>query len=347
MPDFIQFDTSDIVIGGVNLVETVQSNKKLIYNESYAVVGALLKVPSIYACYDLTVIGDVDSEDIEVKGTLFVKGNIKCKRLSCSKAVICDGDITFEELSAENVIANSIIGGTLFCYGNVIVRGTLDIGAKLITDKSVLAGEGIIGSGDFKAQNAVAAEYFEFEGNIVGKVTELETDREFGSIDQMPKDKKSLDESIIELKENISRELMSAGEINEDQLVCIIERLSHLDYCRMYDWERLAKNIIDISYQDKIKNLREYLDVIMAKKILPAEFIGYETVEHVFVKMLAEAERKIELLPYSARTVTGLAFSIAAVDKCGQEIEMQKEEILDRIFQSIGIKYKTVKGYLN
>ena len=148
------------------------------------------------------------------------------------------------------------------------------------------------------------------------------------------------------MKVTVSRELAKAGEIDEDQLITLVEHLSGTDRNMVFNWMRLITSIIEISYQDKIANLREYLYVIMAKKILPVEIIEYETVEHVFRKMLAEAEEQLESLPYFAKTVEELAYSIEIVNVCEQEIKLEKDEMLDYIFQSIGIKYKTVRSYL-
>ena len=148
------------------------------------------------------------------------------------------------------------------------------------------------------------------------------------------------------MKVTVSRELAKAGEIDEDQLITLVEHLSGTDRNMVFNWMRLITSIIEISYQDKIANLREYLYVIMAKKILPVEIIEYETVEHVFRKMLAEAEEQLESLPYLAKTVEELAYSIEIVNVCEQEIKLEKDEMLDYIFQSIGIKYKTVRSYL-
>lgn len=82
MSNIIQYDTSKNVVGGVNIAEATQSDNRLVFNESYTVTGKILSVPSIYACYDLTVVGDMEADDIDVRGNLYVRGNIKAKRLS-------------------------------------------------------------------------------------------------------------------------------------------------------------------------------------------------------------------------------------------------------------------------
>lgn len=85
MSEFIQFDTASAKVGGENVLQAMQSDKKLIFNESYTVMGGTLKAPAIYTCYDFVVIGNVEADDIDVQGNLLVTGNIKAKTLSCLK----------------------------------------------------------------------------------------------------------------------------------------------------------------------------------------------------------------------------------------------------------------------
>lgn len=82
MSEFIQFDTASAKVGGENVLQAMQSDKKLIFNESYTVMGGTLKAPAIYTCYDFVVIGNVEADDIDVQGNLLVTGNIKAKTLS-------------------------------------------------------------------------------------------------------------------------------------------------------------------------------------------------------------------------------------------------------------------------
>ena len=71
-------------------------------------------------------------------------------------------------------MAKDIVCHTISCSGNIIARGTIDISESLETAGSVMTGEGIIGVGCFSARNAVAPEFFEFSGDVSGKVVELE-----------------------------------------------------------------------------------------------------------------------------------------------------------------------------
>lgn len=348
MSESIQFDSSETIIGGVNIAEAIISDKKLIFNESYTVTGESLVAPSLYACYDLTVIGDVEVDDIEVCGNFRVIGDIKArKRLSCLKGIFCSGDIDADSISGSDIVADNIKCTTLSCTGNVIARTTIDVGESVTVDKSVMTGEGIVGSGNFSARNAVAAEYFEFVGDVRGKALELDTDASFGEPhEEATADKLTLEELFETLKGKVQERLAQAGEVDEDQLLSFIEQLSAIDIDLLSDWRKLTGKLVDISYLDQITNLRDYLYVIMATKILPEEIIAYETIEHVFDNLLEDAETRLSSMEFHAKDVEDFAYSLKIVTLCENEIRMDRDEMLDHIFQSVGIKYKTVQGFL-
>lgn len=346
MSEYIQYDTSELIVGGVNIAEALQSDKKLVFNESYTITGIKVTAPSVYACYDLTVIGDFEVDEIEVRGNLYVMGNIRAKKISCLKSIICSGDIDAETIFVSEIVANDIVCSSISCTGNVVVRTTIDIVESLQSEKSIMAGEGILGSGRFSAKNAVAAEYFDFEGDVLGKVMELDTDSTFGEPHALSSEDVSFDEISTILKKKISDELHKAGEVDEDQLVEFVKQLSETDNDMLSDWMSLTEDLVEISYKDKITNLRDYLIVIMATKLLPEEIIGYETIEHVFDNLLIEAEKELDTLQFHAKKIEDLAYALKIVILCENELRIDQDEAFDRIFQSIGIKFKTVKSFL-
>ncbi len=346
MSDYFQFDTSDTVVGGVNIAEAITSNDKLVFNESYIVTGGSLIAPSLYACYDLTVIGDVEVEEIEVSGNLHVIGDIKAKKISCLKSITCSGDIDAKEILGSDIVANDIACHRISCSGNIIAKTTLDISESLKTEKSVITGEGILGGGCFSAKNAIAAEYFDFSGEVLGKVVELETDATFGQPDENSAQNESFSVFSANLKERIKEEISKAGDIDEDKMIEFVDQLSSIDDDILYDWKNLTHRVIELSYSAKITNLLDYLIAVMAAKLLPDEIIRYETIEHVFDQLLVETEKELDNIPFHAKNIEDFAYALKAVIHCENEIGLDKDEALDRIFQSIGIKYKTVKSFM-
>ena len=348
MSGTVQYDSSDIVVGGVNITEAVCMEKKLVFNESYTVAGPALSASSVYACYDLIVLGNLEADEIEVRGSLCVLGNIKAKQLSCLKTITCNGKIEADEIFGNDIIAKDIRCKKITCSGNIIAQSTLDTSEDLVTEKAVITGEGILGSGRFSSRYAATTEYFDFHGEVIGKVIELETDGSFGEPQPIAvPDTLDIEKLVDLLKSSITKELSSAGEVDENKLLELVEQLSSIDTNRIYDWRMLASKLVDLSYQSHITNLRDYLYVVMAKKLLPKEITDYETVEHVINQMFTEATNQLDDLGYSAKDATEIAYSLIIASLYQEDIPMEYDEILDRVFQSIGIKYKTVKSFLD
>lgn len=345
MSEFIQFDTASAKVGGENVLQAMQSDKKLIFNESYTVMGGTLKAPSIYTCYDFVVIGNVEADDIDVQGTLLVTGNIKAKTLSCLKTITCGGKIEAEKILGNEIVAENISCNTLSCGGNVIIRSVIDVQDSITVDKSVMTGEGILGSGSFSAKNAVAAEFFEFDGEVRGKVLELATDAAFGEPHQS-----TGDDAIVvfsaQLAEVISSSLSAAGAVDEDTLIETVAKISAIDENQIADWERLSKKLAELSYFDKITNFHDYLYIVMAKKLLPKEITDYETLSHLFGDMLADAEQKLDSMEFHAKTIEDVAYALKIISMCETDIKIDKDEAYDKILQKLGVKYKTAIKYL-
>ena len=340
MSEYIQFDTSSTKIGGTNVISAIHSNEKLMFNESYTILGNKLSAPSIYACYDLTVIGDVETEELEVKGNLFVIGNIKAKSVSCLKTITCVGDLEAERIICNEIVADNINCHFLSCLGNVIVRAVIDVEESLETNESVISGEGILGGGKFSAKNAVACEYFEFGGDVSGKVLELESNESNGLIEN------ELEDIVARLNKVVCTKLTEAGNIDEDNLVQAVVDLSSVDDSMLYDWDILTSKLVELSYLDKITNFCDYLYVVMAAKFLPKEITNYETLEHIFSIMLPDAERNLDSLAFHAKSINDVAYALKVVGLCETKIKIKKEEAFDKILQAMGIKYKTAMKYL-
>lgn len=350
MGEYVQYDSSSLVISGENIAEAVQVDKKLIYNESYTLIGSKLSSPSIHACYNLTVLGDLEIDEIEVKGKLTVLGNIKAKRINCLKTLICEGNIDAEVLFiGSDLIADNLSCKQLSCSGHVFARTTIDIGQNIRVEGSVMAGEGIVGGGIFESKNAVAGEYFEFVGAVNSKVLELETDTSFGdSSGRKGTDalEYTLEELLPLIKSKLTEGLIQSGNIGENELLQFVKNISDYYAETVADWLPLTEYLVEFSYLDEIKNLRDYLILTMAKNVLPQEILSYETLNHLYSDMFSEATKNVDDLEYKATSVEDLIMSMKIVLNYHDELPIDKDVAFDKIFQSIGIKYKTVKSFL-
>lgn len=349
MSKLVQYDSSPQKIGGLNITESVQGMDKLVFNESYTVIGNELQASSIYASYDLTIIGDVEANEIEVGGLLNVTGNIKATKISCNKSIFCNGNIEAEVITGAEIVANNITCKKITSTANIVVRMTVDAKELIEAEKAVISGEGIVGDGAFSAQNAIAIDFFEFDGEVKGKVMEMATDEVFGeprTDSTISTEGATFDEAFDIMVKKISDGLKEAGNIDEDELLAFIKKVSDGDSVRYHDWETIMNRLVELSYADSITNLADYLNVVFAERVFPKEITEYETIEHVFNKMLPEAEKNLESMDYRAKSVEELAYSLIINELCQNEIKLERDEVIDRIFQSIGIKYKTVMNYI-
>ena len=112
----IQFDSTLLQAGNTNVAEAVETDDDLYFNETYVVIGARLSGNMIHATYDLTVIGDVEADTIEINGELTVNGNIKADKLRCRR-LVCTGKVCVKELLCdEDSFSNT---GIIYCIGFV------------------------------------------------------------------------------------------------------------------------------------------------------------------------------------------------------------------------------------
>jgi cytoskeletal protein CcmA (bactofilin family) len=343
----VQYDTSSIQIGEKNILEAHCSNKSLLFNESYTILGDTMEATSIYACYNLTVVGNLKVDKIEVKGSLTVIGNLSATEVNCQNDLLCNGKIDADSLEVgTDLIADAVKCKKFYCGGNALIKTTIDL-EDARTEKVMIAGEGIIGGGKFSVQSAIAIEYFEYDGTIEGKVLELDTDTSFGRervIEQEPEEV-SFGEMISKAKEALAHEMISCGDDSEDCLLKFAKKLSEVDVANTADWFNAFSYVINISYLDKIKNFRDYLFLIYAKEILPKEMVEYETVEHIFKKPLEEAANEANEMSFTAKNIEEVMLALKIVTLYHNILSVDKDEALDKIFQSIGIKYNTVRSF--
>lgn len=345
-----QYDSSEIQIGGKNLIQAFSSNVPLMFNESYTIIGDDMKSEYIRACYNLTIIGNVNAKEIEVKGNLTVLGDIKAEKINCNNNLLCEGNIIAEHIEVGNdLIVESIKKcKNLYCGGKLIAKKSMDINDTEVEDV-VFAGEGIVGTGKFSSKSAVAVDYFDFNGEIKGKIYDLDLDTVYGEErrDNKQSFKQLSCEEIIEtLKEAISNKIISCGENGEDDILNFTKKLEEINIACLNDWHYIFKQVIDISYSNEIDNLRDYLILFCAKKILPKEIINYESVEHIFKQPYEDAVVLAEDLPFFVNSIEELILSLNIVSKYGDEINIDQDKAYDKIFQSVGIKYNTVKSFI-
>lgn len=345
-----QYDKSDTIIGKKNILESFESKDVVIFNESYTVVGETLAAKKISALYDLTVIGDLEADEILVNGNLTVIGNINSNKLNCANYLICQGSIESKEIDVGNIIADSIRCGSFNCEGNAIVKNTIDIDDNCKVERVLFAGEGIVGAGSFSALNAIANEYFEFDGDIEGNIIELISDTQISELSKennIDLNSLSFAEVVDQFEKRLNQEYEKCDELDEVELAQFLKEIDNIPLATVDSRFRIFNTLTKISYQDTIDEFGDYLITVYAKKYLPKEIYTYETIEHVDGIMLPEADKALEDMEFKPYSVEKIALCIQIVKQCADDIGISSDVALDKIFSSIGLRYNTIKNIIS
>lgn len=348
----VQFDGEVDGLAGKNMIEAFEGNNSIIFNETYMIIGEHTKALKIHAMYDLTIMGDVTVQECVVNGSLTIIGDAYISNLTCYNTFICKGNLHSDKIYVgRNMNVESIDCNEIICDGNVVLQTTANINQSAKIGKTMVACEGIMGAGTFSAVNAIANEYFEFDGEYKGKILELETDSAISNTTPVEIASCETVEKIIDLaNQKLAEEYKKYPDLTEEEIIDHLKKLSAIqntDLKVLPIVEPLFTKLTGISYQDRIETIDEYLMVLMAQRMLPVEVYNYESVEHISKLYLPKARNKIENLSFEPCTIEQFSRVLSMAVKFEGELSADWETLMDKIFKSIGLKYSTVSSMIS
>ena len=348
----IQYDGEASCIAGKNVIEAFEGNDSIIFNETYMIVGEHTKALKIHAMYDLTIIGDVTAQECVVNGSLTIIGDAHIANLTCYNTFICKGNLHADKIYVgRNIIVGSIDCDDIICDGNVVLQTTANINQNAKIGKTMVACEGIMGAGTFSAINAIANEYFEFDGEYEGKILELETDATISNTVPVKAAPCETIEDIINLaNKKLEEEYDKCPDLDEEEIIKHLKKLGAIQSRELKFLpivEPLFTKLTEISYQDRIETIDEYLTVLMAQKMLPTEVYKYESVDHVGKLFLPKAQSEIDELGFEPCTIEQFSRVLSMAVKFEEVLSADWEILMDKVFESIGLKYSTVSSMIN
>ena len=348
----VQFDGEVDGLAGKNMIEAFEGNNSVIFNETYMIIGEHTKALKIHAMYDLTIMGDVTVQECVVNGSLTIIGDAYISNLTCYNTFICKGNLHSDKIYVgRNMNVESIDCNDIICDGNVVLQTTANINQSAKIGKTMVACEGIMGAGTFSAVNAIANEYFEFDGEYKGKILELETDSAISNTTPVEITPCETVEKIIDLaNQKLDEEYEKYPDLDEEEIIDHLKKLSAIQSTGLKVLpivEPLFSKLTEISYQDHIETIDEYLMVLMAQRMLPAEVYNYESVEHIGKLYLPKARNKIENLSFEPCTIEQFSRVLSMAVKFEEELSADWETLMDKIFKSIGLKYSTVSSMIS
>lgn len=348
----INFDGENNGIAGKNIIEAFEVNDSVIFNETYIIIGENTEALKIHAMYDLTIMGNVTVKECVVNGSLTVIGNARITNLTCQNGFICKGDLYSEKVYVGgNMIVDSVVCDELICDGNAAIQTTVNIKQVAQIAKTIVACEGIMGAGKFTAQNAIANEYFEFDGSYEGKILELETDATISDTAlQKVVSCETIEEIIAIANQKLMEEYGNYPSLDEEQLIDHLRYLGDIENKELKALpiiEPLFSKLAEISYQNRIETLDDYLTVLVAKEVLPNEVFTYESIDHIGKQYLPKTHNEIMDLVFEPSSVEQFARVLSMAVKFKKVLSDDWEVLMDKIFESVGLKYSTVSSMIH
>lgn len=348
--NLIQFDGETESIAGKNVIEAFEGNDSVIFNETYIIIGKHTEALKIHAMYDLTIMGDVTAQECVINGSLTIIGNAHITNLTCHNGFICKGDLYSEKIFVGgDIMANSVVCDELICDGNAVVQ-TTTINQIAQIAKTMVACEGIMGSGKFSAQNAIANEYFEFDGEYEGKILELETDATISNtVSQKDVSCETIEEIIGMANQKLTEEYGKFPSLDEEQLIKHLRSWNGIESKELKNLPiigLLFSKLVEMSYQNKIETIEDYLTVLVAKEMLPDEVFTYESIDHIGRLYLPKARDEVVGLVFEPTSIEQFARVLSIAVKFEQDLSDDWEVLMDKIFESVGLKYSTVSSMI-
>ena len=348
----IQFDGEADGVAGKNVIEAFEGNDSIIFNETYMIIGEHTKALKIHAMYDLPIIGDVTVQECVVNGSLTIIGDAHITNLTCYNTFICKGNLRSDKMYVgRNIIVGSIDCNEIICDGNVVLQTTANINENAKIGKTMVACEGIMGAGTFSAVNAIANEYFEFDGQYEGKILELETDATISDTTPAKSAPCETVEEVIDLaNDKLAEEYAKCPDLDEEEVIVQLKKLGAIQSHGLKILpivEPLFTKLTEISYQDRIKTVDDYLTVLMAQRVLPSEVFNYESVDHIGKLFLPKAQKEIDELRFEPCTIEQFSRVLFMAVKFEEDLSADWEILMDKIFESVGLKYSTVSAMIS
>ncbi len=168
--------TSGIVESqGRYILPVFEPSSDATFKASYVVASDMKCTGKITALFDLTVLGNIEAAEIEVKGKLVCTG-----RCDVSGTIIVQNEIWCDDIHAlsidshEKVMAQEIEVTSIKTEGSIMVSKVLSVEKLAETDKCVLCGETVFGAGKVIAKTLITGEpldLFEGEAAVLAPMT--------------------------------------------------------------------------------------------------------------------------------------------------------------------------------
>lgn len=284
----------------------LQRDKDINFKVSSVYPQSIVSEKGILSNHDLTIIGDITADNINIKGSFNCKGNCNAKKIMVNGEFICEGDLECDELIIREkaVIKNIVFAKRIEIMSDCIVQQSLNLEGELTIDSYLLLGEGLFGSGSIKAKKILYGDFNDFIGQIDGDIVEDVTIRSKTN----PTVKQH--SSAFSLS-NLAEEIDAGQQLLFEQLVEIGVNND--------DWVKLGKDLEEVSYISKdIEIQNEFYKKMNKlrglKTIYANDYLDAIEIEN-------EAESYISANKYNKKQLTLIKFAFENSLKAGSNRE--------------------------
>lgn len=146
------------------IISSVKSRTEAVFKASYIVASSVRVSGKITALFDFIVLGDVEADDVEIKGKFICLGDCTVKN-----SIIVQDRMFVKQLKARNIEAHDQITAqeidvdVIKADGNIVVGQTLAATELAFSEQSILCGETAYGAGRISAKSIITVEELDMD----------------------------------------------------------------------------------------------------------------------------------------------------------------------------------------
>ena len=173
----------DVVVSGKKLiVPATIKESELVFKASFYIVGDVYCDGKIIALFDLTVLGNIYAEELDVKGSLVCTGKCNVKTMiSVQNGIWVEDLVTDHLICHDNCMAQGLNATDVRVDGNIIIGKAFGIEGSAQCDQKIICGETVYGAGRVAADMVILGEPIDLDGGsdaLFSPNTYTATDRE-------------------------------------------------------------------------------------------------------------------------------------------------------------------------
>lgn len=149
------------------IISNVKSRTEAVFKASYIVASSMRISGKITALFDLIVLGDVEADDIEVKGKFICMGDC-----TVENSIIVQDKMFAKQVKAKNIevhdqiTAQEIDVDVIKADSNIIVGQTLATEELAFSEQNILCGETAYGAGKISANSIITVEELDMDDGV-------------------------------------------------------------------------------------------------------------------------------------------------------------------------------------